>query len=186
MQVYPEVPQFWYVCTGAVSFILMIATIEIFPTQLPIWALLIALLLVGSLAVPVGMLYAIANQQIALQVVHEMLAGFMVPGRPVANMVFKCVAYMGTNQAVGFSGDLKLGHYMKIPPRMLFMAQVVAAFVSCFVVAVVQDWMYSNITDLCSVNQVDGFSCPSTGTFATASTLWGGIGPARVFGPGQM
>jgi hypothetical protein len=101
-------------------------------------------------------------------------------------MIFKCVAFIGTNQAVGFSADLKLGHYMKVPPRIMFMAQVVAAFVSCFVVCFVQDWMFSNITDFCTRGQADGFSCPSSGTFASASMIWGGVGPARMFSSGKM
>jgi OPT family oligopeptide transporter len=121
MQAYPEVPQLWYAVMGVISFILMVITVEIFPTQLPIWALVIALLLASLLTIPVGMLQAITNQQITLQVMHELIAGYMVPGRPVANMIFKCVAFIGTNQAVGFAADLKLGHYMKIPPRIMFL-----------------------------------------------------------------
>ena len=186
MQAYPEVPQLWYATLGVIALVLMIITVEIFPTQFPIWALFIALLLASFLTVPVGMLQAITNQQVTLQVMHEMLAGYMIPGRPVANMIFKCIAFIGTNQAVGFSADLKLGHYMKVPPRLMFLAQVIAAFVSCFVVCLVQDWMFSNITDFCTIGQVDGFSCPSTGTFATASMIWGGVGPGRLFSPGKL
>ena len=184
MQAYAEVPQLWYAALGLLSLILMIITVEIFPTQLPIWALFLALLISAFLTIPVGMLQAITNQQITLQVIHEMIAGYILPGKPVANMIFKCVAFIGTNQAVGFAADLKLGHYMKIPPRIMFCAQVVAAFVSCFVVTLVQDWMFSNIPDFCTRGQKDGFSCPSTNTFASASMIWGGVGPKRLFSPG--
>jgi OPT family oligopeptide transporter len=186
MQAYAEVPQLWYAIVGVTALVLLIITVEIFPTKLPIWALFIALFLAAFLTIPAGMLQAITNQQITLQVMHEMIAGYMIPGRPVANMIFKCVAFIGTNQAVAFSADLKLGHYMKVPPRVMFMAQVVACFVSCFVVTLVQDWMFANITDFCTLHQVNGFSCPSTGTFATASMIWGGVGPGRLFSPGKM
>jgi OPT family oligopeptide transporter len=186
MQAYPEVPQLWYVTLGIIALALLITTVEIFPTTMPIWALFIALLLASLLAVPSGMLQAITNQQVALQVMHELVAGYILPGRPVANMIFKCVAFVGTNQAVAFSADLKLGHYMKIPPRIMFMAQVVAVIVSCFVVTLVQDWMFANITNFCMRGQPDGYSCPSTGTFASASMIWGGVGPARLFSPGKM
>jgi OPT family oligopeptide transporter len=186
MQAYPEVPQLWYATLGLVSLVLLVITVEIFPTQFPIWGLFLALFLATFLAVPIGMLQAITNQQVAPQVMHEMLSGYMIPGRPVANMIFKCVALMGTNQAVGFSADLKLGHYMKVPPRLMFLAQVFAAFVSCFVVYIVQDWMFSNIVDFCTIGQVDGFSCPGTETLASASMIWGGVGPARLFSPGKL
>lgn len=186
MQAYPEVPHLWYGVLGIAALILMLVTVEIFPTQLPIWGVFIALFLSMFLTVPAGMLQAITNQQISLQVMHELLGGYMLPGRPVANMIFKCVAFIGTNQAVAFSADLKLGHYMKIPPRVMFMAQVVACFVSCFVVTLVQDWMFAHITDFCTPGQSSGFSCPSTGTFASASMIWGGVGPGRLFSPGKM
>lgn len=186
MQTYPEVPKLWYAILGITALVLLIITVEIFPTDLPIWALFISLFLAALLTIPIGMLQAITNQQVTLQVMHEMLAGYIVPGRPVANMIFKCVAFIGTNQAVGFAADLKLGHYMKIPPRIMFMAQTVAAFVSCFVVTLVQDWMFANIQDFCTRGQKDGFICPSTNTFASASMIWGGVGPARLFSPGKM
>lgn len=186
MQAYPEVPNWWYGLVGAISFIMLCVSVEIFPTQLPIWALVFAIILALVLSVPLAMIQAITNQQVALQVMHELLAGYLLPGRPVANMVFKTVAYIGTNQGVVFAGDLKLGHYMKVPPRMMFLVQIVAAFISCFVVTLVQDWMFANIVDICTPHQINGFICPSTSSFATASLIWGGIGPQRLFSVGTM
>ncbi|KAH7927408.1 OPT superfamily oligopeptide transporter [Leucogyrophana mollusca] len=185
MQAYPEVPHLWYAILGCSMVILLFVAVEIFPTELPVWATCLAMAIAALLSVPVGMLQAITNQQIALQVLHEMIGGYLVPGKPVANMIFKAVAYIGTNQAVGFSGDLKLGHYMKIPPRLMFAAQVLAAFLSSFVVILVQDWMFANIADICTPTQAQFFICPSTETFATASLIWGGVGPARLFSPGS-
>jgi hypothetical protein len=48
----------------------------------------------------------------------------MYPERPVANMCFKVYGYISMTQALTFLQDFKLGHYMKIPPRTMFMAQV--------------------------------------------------------------
>lgn len=48
----------------------------------------------------------------------------MYPERPVANMCFKVYGYISMSQALTFLADFKLGHYMKIPPRTMFMAQV--------------------------------------------------------------
>jgi len=92
MQAYPEVPQLWYVTLGIIALALLITTVEIFPTTMPIWALFIALLLASLLAVPSGMLQAITNQQVALQVMHELVAS----DTSVTNMIFKCVTLAGT------------------------------------------------------------------------------------------
>jgi oligopeptide transporters, OPT superfamily len=186
MQAYAEVPRWWYGAVGVISFVFLIIAIHIFPTQLPIWGACIAFLLAMILSVPLAMLQAITNQQVPLQVMHELIAGYLHPGRPVANVIFKTIAYIGTNQAIAFAGDLKLGHYMKIPPRTMFTIQVVAAVVSCIVVTSVQEWMFANIVDICTPDQKDGFSCPSSNMFATASLIWGGIGPARLFSMGKM
>jgi len=60
---------------------------------------------------------------------------------------------------------------MKIPPRTMFFAQVSAAAVAGTVQLGVQAWMFSNIVDICSVTQPDGFICPSTQVFGTASII---------------
>lgn len=39
-------------------------------------------------------------------------------------MCFKVYGYISMTQAITFLQDFKLGHYMKIPPRTMFMAQV--------------------------------------------------------------
>jgi OPT family oligopeptide transporter len=182
MQAYPEVPKWWYTAVGVVSLTMLLVSIEIFPTQLPIWGALFAFGLATVLSLPIAMIQAITNQQVALNVLDEMIVGYALPGRPIANMIYKAIAYVGTNQAVGFAGDLKLGHYMKIPPRMMFLVQVVAAFISCVVSVLTQEWMFAHVVDFCHKHQPNGFVCPSTNTFATASLIWGGIGPRRLFG----
>ncbi|KAK7041928.1 hypothetical protein VNI00_008910 [Paramarasmius palmivorus] len=186
MQAYPEAPLWWYGAVGCVAMACLLTSIHLFPTELPIWAALIAFGLAAILSLPMAMLQAITNQQVSnMQVFHELVAGYMLPNRPIANIIFKTIAYIGTNQAVAFAGDLKLGHYMKIPPRMMFSVQVVAATISCFVTVGIQNWAFANIEDICTPQQKDGFVCPSENTFATASLIWGAIGPQRMFSPGQ-
>ncbi|KAJ7462813.1 glutathione transporter [Mycena galericulata] len=186
MQHYAEVPNWWYYLVAVFSAIFIFVAIEIFPTRLPIWAAAVGLLISSIAAVPLAMLQAISNQNVALQVVEEMIAGYAFPGRPVANIVFKAIAYTGSAQGIAFAGDLKLGHYMKIPPRMMFLVQMISCIITCFVVTAVQSWMFSNIAGICTPEALDNFVCPSNNVFATASVTWGGIGPARLFSIGRM
>lgn len=51
--------------------------------------------------------------------------------------------------ALDFANDLKLAHYLKIPQRHTFMAQVVATTVSAFVCTGVMNFQIMNIPDLC-------------------------------------
>jgi len=79
---------------------------------------------------------------------------------------------------------LKLGHYMKIPPRMMFSIQVISTVIACIWVSIVQGWMLDNIEDVCTRHQKQGFTCPGSTTFATASVIWGAVGPQRMFSVG--
>lgn len=132
------------------------------------------------------MIQAITNQQVGLNVITELIIGYALPGRPVAMMLFKTWGYITMYQALQFVSDMKLGHYMKIPPRTMFFAQVIATVIAGTTQLGVQAWMFTNIEGLCSATQKDGFICPSTEVFGTASIVWGVIGPARQFSHGQV
>jgi len=136
--------------------------------------------------VPVGMIQAITNQQIGLNVIAELIIGYALPGKPIAMMMFKTWGYITMYQALQFSSDFKLGHYMKIPPRTMFIAQVIATVIAGTVQLGVQAWMFTNIENMCAPHQKNGFICPSTQVFGTASIIWGVIGPARQFSHGQI
>jgi hypothetical protein len=75
---------------------------------------------------------------------------------------------------------------MKVPPRAMFWSQVIATVVAGTVQLGVQAWMFTNIPDMCTTNQKDGFICPSTEVFGTASIIWGVIGPSRLFSKGEV
>ncbi|KAI5124229.1 hypothetical protein M0805_005078 [Coniferiporia weirii] len=185
MSNYRQVPDYWYLVVFATMFVFAIVSIEIWPTQMPVWALTLALAVAFVYTIPIGIIQAITNQQIAINVIGELIVGYALPGKPVAMMMFKTYAYIGVTQALKFTSDFKLGHYMKIPPRPMFWSQVVATVIAGTVNLAVQSWMFSNIPDMCSSNQRNRFICPDTQVFYTASVIWGVIGPANQFSSGQ-
>ncbi|KAG9026338.1 hypothetical protein FRB95_008983 [Tulasnella sp. JGI-2019a] len=186
MLAYPEVPQWWYAVIGVSAFTLGTITIRVWDTQLPFWAYVVSILISVVYLVPIGMIQAITNMQVGLNVITELIIGYALPGRPVATMIFKTFGYITMGQALSFVSDLKLGHYMKIPPRMMFLTQTVAALIACFVVVGVQGWMFGNIPGLCETDQPDQFTCPQVQVFSTASLIWGGIGPVRALNHGSL
>lgn len=186
MSRYPQVPDWWYLSLFTLMFALGVVSIEIWPTEMPVWAFVIALLIALTYVIPCGMIQAITNQQIGLNVITELIIGYSLPGKPVAMMLFKTFGYISMTQALTFTSDFKLGHYMKIPPRKMFWCQIVAAIVAGTAQLGVQSWMFSNIPDICSATQKDGFTCPNVEVFGTASIIWGVIGPERLFSSGQL
>ncbi|KAI0319314.1 OPT oligopeptide transporter [Amylostereum chailletii] len=186
MAVYREVPEWWYALIFVAMFAFGIIVIEVWDTGMPVWAFIIALIFSFFLTVPIGIIQAITSNQLGLNVITELMIGYMVPGKYLPMMLFKTWGYITMTQALQFAQDLKLGHYMKVPPRQMFWCQVIATIVSGTVQLAVQAWMFTNIQDMCSADQPDNFICPSTSVFGTASVIWGVIGPQRQFSQGQI
>ena len=103
--------------------LLSVVLVLFYPLQMPLWALFMALLIALVFLVPCGIISATTNTTIGLNVVTEFIAGLVLPGRPIANVFIKCFGYMSMSQALDLSSDLKLGLYMKIPPRAMFICQ---------------------------------------------------------------
>jgi OPT family oligopeptide transporter len=185
MQYYPEVPMWWYGTIGIISFAFLCTAIKIIPTQLPIWGAVIAILFSLIFSVPFAMLQAITNQQVTTPVIFEFIAGYILPRRPIANAIFKAIAYMTVVQSSNFAGDLKFGHYMKVPPCIMFTIQIVGTIITCIWATFIQDWMLNNIEDICTLRQRQGFICPGATTFATASVIFGAASP-HLFSPGAL
>lgn len=157
-----------------------------YPTNLTWWAFLLSVAISFTFSLPIGIIEAITNNQIGLNVLTEFVYGYIQPGRPLALMIFKTFGFITMSQALAFVSDLKLGHYMKIPPRTMFMAQVVATTLACVVQVVVLNLALSTIDGVCEPAQKDHFTCPGGRVFFAASVIWGLIGPARMFSPGAI
>lgn len=183
---YKEVPEWWFLAVFLIFFALSVVTIRCWNTEMPVYALIIALLIAIVFLLPVGIIFALTNIGVGLNVVTEFIIGYMVPGKPLAMMFFKTFGYITNNQAITFVQDMKLGHYMKISPRLLFASQFIATIWGSIVQIAVLRWSYSNITDLCSPDQPNHYSCPNGRVFFNASIIWGVIGPQRQFSHGQI
>ncbi|RIB11196.1 OPT oligopeptide transporter protein [Gigaspora rosea] len=188
MSVYPEVPNYWY---GAIFFIMLIIAVILGHTSganLPWWGVFLAVSIAVITLLPIGIIQAISNWQIALSVIVELVCGFILPGRAIANVYFRTYGYMCLSQCLYFVQDLKLGHYMKVPPRSMFTSQIWGTFVG----VIVNYWTMQLIIDT-KRSYLDGTEVdPSgqwtglrSGLFNTASIIWGLIGPAKTFGYGS-
>ncbi|PWN47460.1 small oligopeptide transporter [Violaceomyces palustris] len=186
MQRYPEVPKLWYGILFVICFGLGIACVAGWDTGLPVWAFILAIIIGAFFMLPVGVVTAVSNQEVGLNVISELIIGYMCPGSPTGMMMFKVFCYMSVYQGLSFISDMKVGHYMKVPPKDMFIAQSVAIFLSCFVVIGVQDWVFSNIKNVCTKAAKDNFFCNYIIVFGAASEIWGLIGPAKLFSAGKQ
>lgn len=186
MRKYKEAPTWWYMSLFVIMLGLGFVTVLAYPTNLNWWSFLLAVAISFTFSLPIGIIQAVTNNQIGLNVLTEFVYGYIQPGRPLALMIFKTFGYITMSQALSFVSDLKFGHYMKIPPRTMFMSQVVATTFSCFIQIAVLNFALNNIDGVCTPTQPEHFTCPGGRVFFSASVIWGLIGPARIFSPGQI
>lgn len=129
----------------------------------------------------------------------------MLPGKPIAMMMFKSWGYMLTYNSLQYVSDMKIGHYMKseslsrrddlkarkrqqtlncqlildtVPPRSMYRAQIFAVLWLSIVQTATFNWMFGNLPDVCTPDQPQGFTCNAAKTFYNASVIWGMCFPA--------
>ncbi|KAF8262781.1 OPT-domain-containing protein [Lactarius quietus] len=186
MRKYPEVSHWWSIALGVISCILGVIAIHVCDIGLSVWAYLFAIIFAVIFMLPFGIIEATTNQQVYVSVLLEFILGYIMPGHPIATMAAKTIASDTISHALSFSSDLKFGHYLKLPPRLVFSAQLVASLASSFSSNLAQKWAMDNIPDICSTRQKDLFTCPNLNLFTTATIIWGGIGSARFFSAGAL
>lgn len=186
MKRYREAPDWWYWVSLSVFLSMAIVLVKVWDTDMPVWALFFSLAIAGLMLVPIGMIYALTNISVGLNVITEFIVGYLVPGRPIAMMLFKTFGYITNYQAIKFLSGMKLGHYMKISPRIMFAAQLVATIWGGVVQLAALYWAENNIVDICSPFQSSSFTCSAAHVFFNASVIWGVVGPQRQLSVGQL
>jgi len=107
---YPEVPEWWYGALWVAFTAIGFASVLAYPTQLPWWGFIVSCFIAFVFILPLCMIKGITNIQLSLNVLSPFLAGYMIPGRPIANMVFKIFSTIVLGNAQVFTQDLKLGN----------------------------------------------------------------------------
>ncbi|ORX73559.1 OPT superfamily oligopeptide transporter [Linderina pennispora] len=141
-------PDWWYAVLFVVAFAMAMVTITCFPSDTPWWGMILALVLAIGFTLPLGLIMAVTSQTPSISMIAEWVMGAILPGRPNFSTVI-------CQQALGLTQDLKLGHYMKIPPRELF-------------------------ANVCTEEGYP-WTCPNASTWGAGSVIWGVVGPKEYF-----
>ncbi|KAJ4716021.1 Oligopeptide transporter like [Melia azedarach] len=187
MRRYKDIPPWWFylmlAATLAISLVLCIFLKD--QVQMPWWGLLFAAAMAFIFTLPISIITATTNQTPGLNIITEYVMGIIYPGRPIANVCFKVYGYMSMAQAVSFLNDFKLGHYMKIPPRSMFLVQFIGTILAGTINLAVAWWLLNSIENICQDNLLppdSPWTCPGDQVFFDASVIWGLVGPKRIFG----
>ena len=184
MEAYPDVPDWVFA-----AFLLLMIVVQVIvsvstPFTMPVWAVFLCIGITMLFLLPIGVIQAITGLQLGLNVLTEFVIGLLIPGQTVAVMAFKS---LGTNtiiQALSLLGDLKLGHYMKINPVHMIVAQLYGTVIGAIINNCVSIWSESLLSDV--LFKAEDWNPISYSTFYSAGAIWGAIGPQKFFGAGSI
>lgn len=170
---YKETPWWWFIIVLVISFVLGVIVVVKENITLPIWAYIVALLLGIFIAPFSTILYSRYGNGIATNNLSKMLAGLMLPNRPIGNMYFASWSHSVIVNTVNLSNDLKMGEYLKIPPRTMFLTQIYGTVLGGFINYSVMTTIVRNNREL--LVDSDGNSSWSGATiqsYNTNATSW--------------
>ncbi|KAG2284509.1 hypothetical protein Bca52824_055729 [Brassica carinata] len=187
MKRYKDIPSWWFYSMLGATLLISLALCVFLndQVQMPWWGLVFASAMAFIFTLPISIITATTNQTPGLNIITEYAMGIIYPGRPIANVCFKVYGYMSMAQAVSFLNDFKLGHYMKIPPRSMFLVQFIGTILAGTINITVAWWQLNTITNICQEELLppnSPWTCPGDRVFFDASVIWGLVGPKRIFG----
>ncbi|KAK6937737.1 Oligopeptide transporter, OPT superfamily [Dillenia turbinata] len=172
MEKYKPIPRRWFFIFIVFLLLLSIApnVVAVKKFELPYLGVLLAVGLVLS-----------------LKSLWLLIGGNIYPKKPVAAMTFRCYAISSIDNAQTFLYSLKLGHYIKIPPRDMFKVQILGAALSCIVNFIVGWILISDVENICGfagdLPEGSPWTCPGANDVLNDGLMWGVVSPNLIFGP---
>lgn len=184
----PRVPHWWYLALLVVCAALSLATLYQGGFQLPWWGFILICLISWVFTFPNGILWGVANMQVGMAFLSEVIAGSLFPGKPLA--VLSCMVYgrQILEQNLNLISDYKFGFYMKIPEREMFWGQVYGTLLGPFVNYGLMRVIINSIGKdvLTGAKHSTAWNALKTKNFYSTSILWGILGPKNFFANGSM
>ncbi|KAJ3268241.1 hypothetical protein HDV01_003237 [Terramyces sp. JEL0728] len=183
MRNYPDIPELYYLLYLGAMIACTAVFMQVSVFYVPWYGTLFALFLSILGAIPVASITGITGLQPGLNIISELIAGFTWPGKTIIVMGFKSLSTNVMLQAVALLADLKLGHYMHIPPISMVAAQFIGTFYGAVANTATAFFAMNTIAD---INNPDSqYQAQTYQVFSSAAAIWGALGPARQFGPGS-
>ena len=181
MRRYQSVPSWWFFATFFIPFLLILVSADYFHFTVKDVYLIIAILLSVLYALPSGYVFAMTGQMIGTNILADVVGGYILPGLPQGFLLFKSLAVQTLVSCLEFTGNLKLGHYMKIPPKTMFLLQIVCTIITGCAELALKEVLITNVPDACHDHSSSGLTCWSPKVYFLTSLLWSAIGPDHLF-----
>ncbi|KAK0615062.1 OPT oligopeptide transporter protein-domain-containing protein [Bombardia bombarda] len=174
MKAYKDAPSWWYYIVLILASIIGLVCSYQQDTGLPWWAFFISIGLAWLFTGFNACLDGIFGFYTETGTIIQMIGGFLVPGLPVANMMFMLYGSNSIDQAIGMLADLKLAQYCKLPPRAVFIAQMTGTCLGAVINWVVMNSIVESQRDiLLSVEGTNIWSGQQVQSYNSDAVTWG-------------
>jgi len=114
-----RVPHWWYLTLLVVCAALGIAQLYEGNMRLPWWGFIVVSLISFIFTWPNGILWGVANTQIGMSLLGDLIAGSLFPGKPTAVLAATTYAKTILEQNLNLISDYKFGFYMYNFPSLI-------------------------------------------------------------------
>ncbi|ORY68575.1 OPT oligopeptide transporter protein-domain-containing protein [Pseudomassariella vexata] len=186
---YPEVPAWWFLALFAASFVSLLAIVATNSLYIPVYTYFVAVATGAIMVVPLGWLYALSNFQLPIGTVNELLYGIMVNAvsghkNPAGATVYSSIAGNAWYRAQYNLQDMKIGHFMHMPPRAVFFSQIFGSLIGIPINYGVVRWILTTKRAYLTGGEVDPthqWTAQSLTSNLTMGVQYVLIGPLRLF-----
>ncbi|KAJ1023205.1 hypothetical protein NDA16_003358 [Ustilago loliicola] len=170
---YKEAPLWWWGALLVISWAIGLICLYVMKATLPWWGFILSTLFTFVFMLFFGAQSGITGFSFNIQPICQMLAGYLFPGRPLANLYFTCYTYNAQAMGLILSKDLKLGQWVHLAPKCTFTVQVVGCLVGALMnYIMLLDIVENQATILKSVQGTNIWSGQNIQQFNTLAIAW--------------
>ncbi|KAE9400851.1 OPT oligopeptide transporter [Gymnopus androsaceus JB14] len=188
MKRYDKVPRYWFLLLLAAAYAIAQATDYTGHSNFSWWQLTVILILslvFTTAYCTTSAILGFSEFSTQLDGFYSMIGSYMAPGDPIANMYAALYGSQPTVQGITLLGDLKLGQYLKIPPKVNFLVQVLGCVVGALLNYVMELSIVANQrAALLSIAGTRLWSGQNAQSFNSNAIAWGALG-REMFSPGK-
>jgi hypothetical protein len=148
MMAYEDVPSWWFGFLLIASVSIGLITSRLAHSDLTWWAFIIAISLSALVTPFFAAMTAIFGFKLNVQPLIQMVGGYLLPGRPLANLYFATFGYNSLYQAKLLLQDLKLAQYVHLAPKCTFAMQIIGTVVGCVMSYIMMEQITTEKADI--------------------------------------
>ncbi|KAI5962119.1 OPT7 [Candida pseudojiufengensis] len=186
--VYKDVPLYWFAILFGSCFITLLVIFATDSLFMPWWCLFVALAFGVVIVTPLCWLYALTNFQLPIGTFNELIYGYMIQTRskrhPAGATVYGALAGDLFYRCQYILNDQKIGHYMQLPPKAVFISQIFGEILGVPINYAAFKWVVSSKKQYLDGTLKDPsniWTGQSISSYQTTAIQYVVLGPARMF-----